>query len=173
MKKAFEKLSKKNWTLDLVGANGCFVGLMKEWAKNDNRIRFLGTWKSEEVEANLRNYDVCIVPSRYDGWGMVVAEAVSAGIGVITTTRTGSRDLVESSGAGLVVKSGSVNALRNAVTSVLDEPELPQKWREMQANYRKHISDTSVGEYLFALIDWYFEKNKKSQPPSCPWLNQK
>lgn len=172
LKKAFEKQTGRNWTLDLVGANGCFVDHMKTWANEDQRIRFLGAWKSEEVESNLRNYDVCIVPSRYDGWGMVVAEAVSAGIGVITTSRTGSRDLVESSAAGIIVKSGSVQELKKAIATVLENPELPQVWQQRLKNYRERISDKAIGEYLTALINWYFVENGEPPPPDCPWLIQ-
>lgn len=173
MKKAFDRIDYDNWTLDIVGANGCFFDLMRQWSQEDKRIRFLGAWKSEEVEPNLRNYDACIVPSRYDGWGMVVAEALSAGIGVITTTRTGSRDLVESSGAGIIVKSGSEKELKKAIETVLKNPELAQVWKKCLKNYQNLISDKAIGEYLSALINWYFVEDGKNSKPSCPWLLHK
>ena len=172
LKKSFCDQKEKRWSLDLVGANGNLTGEMKEWAQTDSRVRFLGAWKSEEVESRLKDYDVCIVPSRYDGWGMVVTEAISSGTGVITTNRTGSRDLVDASEAGIVVKSGSVSELSRAIKNVLESPGLTMEWKNKLSSYREKLSDASISSYTIALLDWYFFKKKSLPVPQCPWLNE-
>jgi glycosyltransferase involved in cell wall biosynthesis len=59
--------------------------------------------------------DVLCAPSRYDGWGLVVPEALAAGMPVITTDRTGSgRELVTSAN-GWIVSAGDRNALVTAM----------------------------------------------------------
>lgn len=169
---AFKKLKNEKWSLDLIGANGCYVDEAKRWAMSDSRVRFLGAWKSADVETNLKKYDVCLVPSRYDGWGMVVMEAVQAGIGVITTTRTASRDLIEASGAGVVVKSSSVSDLTGAIDTLLTHPDIVDSWKKKQKCYKKLISDSSINTYVLSLLRWFFEKDKVGPQPECPWIKR-
>jgi len=68
-----------------------------------------------------------VVPSRYDGWGMVVPEALAAGVPVIATDRVGAaRDLVVQGVTGELVHSPS--GLAAALSRLLD------------ATYQAHLS---------------------------------
>jgi glycosyltransferase involved in cell wall biosynthesis len=61
--------------------------------------------------------DVLCVPSRYDGWGLVVAEGLASAMPVISTDRTGSAlDLLASSN-GWLVPAGDGDALLAAMRS--------------------------------------------------------
>jgi glycosyltransferase involved in cell wall biosynthesis len=56
-----------------------------------------------------------VLPSRWDGWGMVVHEALAAGIPAIASARCGSSTLVSSTRTGRVVPVEDVDALCDAV----------------------------------------------------------
>jgi glycosyltransferase involved in cell wall biosynthesis len=59
--------------------------------------------------------DVLVFPTLCDGFGMVVTEAFSRGLPVITTTRAGASDLVKHGENGLIVPAGDVQALVEAL----------------------------------------------------------
>ena len=56
--------------------------------------------KSQEV---IRDFDLVAIPSRHDGWGVVVNEAVDAGTPIICSVHAGASTIVEEFGVGLVV----------------------------------------------------------------------
>jgi glycosyltransferase involved in cell wall biosynthesis len=53
-------------------------------------VRLLGHISPEQVQQVLSDTDVLLHPSRYDGWGVVVAEAVAVGVGVVASDQTDS-----------------------------------------------------------------------------------
>jgi len=63
---------------------------------------------------------VVLMPSRYEGLGLVALEAAAAGAAVVANDVTGLRDAV--GGAGLLVAPGDTAAFVAAVRSLLDEP---------------------------------------------------
>lgn len=163
---AFEKLTRDNWILDLVGGYGDKKDEVINWCNTHHNVNFLGSWNNEEVCIKMREYDVCVVPSRYDGWNLTPNQAIRSGIGTIITTEAGSDELIASSGAGLVVKP-KVKSLYYALEKVTSNPQICQKWKLKALRYRNKISEETVGDYFTQIIKHTFLGN--TQKPSCPW----
>jgi glycosyltransferase involved in cell wall biosynthesis len=51
----------------------------------------------------MRDWDVVVLPSRFDGFGLAAAEAMAAGLPVLVSTETGIAPHVRKAGCGLVV----------------------------------------------------------------------
>jgi glycosyltransferase involved in cell wall biosynthesis len=66
--------------------------------------------------------DVVVVPSRWEGFGLVALEAMAVGAPVIASAVDGLRDLVGD--AGLLVPAGDVVASREAISRVLGDAGL-------------------------------------------------
>jgi glycosyltransferase involved in cell wall biosynthesis len=60
-----------------------------------DRVSFEGTIGSDKIRARLVSADVLVLPSRWDGWGVVVIEALLMGVPVIVTDRCGAADLIQ------------------------------------------------------------------------------
>ncbi len=167
---ATRMLPSKGWGLDLVGEGHELGGYIKSFIDSDKLpIRYIGKWNSSEVVSRLKGYDVCIVPSRHDGWGMVVNEAIEAGLGVIVSDRTGACDLVNVSGAGIIVPANNVSALSGAMQSVLDNPGQVSSWQKQAKKYAPRICASSVGSYLHDVLTYSF-MNVGVKRPEAPWL---
>jgi glycosyltransferase involved in cell wall biosynthesis len=67
--------------------------------------------------------DLFVLPTRFEGYGMAVAEALAHGLPVISTPVGAIPELVGSR-AGLLVATGDVGMLRAALARVLSEPAL-------------------------------------------------
>lgn len=66
-----------------------------------DRVVFAGVRR--DLPEYYRASDMCLLPSRFDTFGLVVLEAMAAGIPVVITDRVGARDLVEDGVNGFVV----------------------------------------------------------------------
>lgn len=71
--------------------------------------------------------DVFVFPSRYDGWGVVINEAMSAGLPVITTDEVGSAiDMVTEGKSGHIVPVGDVDRFAQRMAELAQSPNLRQ-----------------------------------------------
>jgi glycosyltransferase involved in cell wall biosynthesis len=86
--------------------------------------RFLGPVAAEAIGEVLSNHDVLVLPSRFDGWGMVLSEAASMGLALIATDTCGAaHHLIESGTAGYLVPKGDEQALANAMICYCKAPD--------------------------------------------------
>lgn len=72
----------------------------------------------------LRRIDVLVLPSDAEGFGLVLIEAMAAGIPVIATDVAGIRDVVQHERTGLLVRARSPDAIAGAIERVRSDPAL-------------------------------------------------
>lgn len=76
-----------------------------------------------EVLTQMQAHDVLLFPSLFEGFGLVITEAMSQGTPVITTDRTAGPDLIEHDVNGWLVQAGSTQALQSCIESLIANPE--------------------------------------------------
>lgn len=86
----------------------------------------------DDLEAEFQNADIFVLPSRYEGYGMVFAEALAAGLPVIAARAGAVPDVVPES-AGLLVPPDDTASLTTALHSLLTREDLR---RQLQAGAR-------------------------------------
>ncbi len=100
------------------------------------RVEFVGFRDWHELPREYAAADVLCVPSRYDGWGLVVPEGLAAGLPVIATDRMGAAlEFVETGRNGWLISAcdeeALLGAMREAVFSDL---------RKMGCNAQQSVS---------------------------------
>lgn len=85
-----------------------------------DEIEFLGSVSQAELFSAFEDADVMVFPTLSDGFGMVVTEAFSRGLPVITTNQAGAADFVRHKENGLLVPAADATALRDAFQWCLD-----------------------------------------------------
>ena len=83
-------------------------------------MAFIGSVPQSELFAAFERADILVFPTLADGFGLVVTEAFSRGLPVITTDRAGASDLVRHRENGLIVPAGDATALADALRWCLD-----------------------------------------------------
>jgi glycosyltransferase involved in cell wall biosynthesis len=101
-----------------------YPDLAKQLGISD-RVHFLGFRK--DLPQIMRGVDLFVFPSRYEPFGMVVTEAMAAGLPVITAASTGAAQLVTPESGIVVQDAEDMNALALALTSLRDDRLLRQK----------------------------------------------
>ncbi len=87
---------------------------------------FLGFQNQTALARLFGLVDLFVLPSRREPWGLVVNEAMSAGLPVVVSDEVGCRpDLVADGVNGRVYAAGDVGALADALTQVLSDPARP------------------------------------------------
>jgi glycosyltransferase involved in cell wall biosynthesis len=124
---ALSGLSDIPWTLDIVGALDrapAAVTALKaqiDWYDLNQRITLHGALSDAELDAKWRMADIFVLSSRFEGYGMVLAEAMAYGLPIITTTGGAAAQTVPD-GAALKVPPDDVIALREALARMLGKP---------------------------------------------------
>jgi glycosyltransferase involved in cell wall biosynthesis len=87
----------------------------------EDRVTLAGELGGDELEAAWASADLFVLPSRYEGFGMAVAEALVRGLPVVTTTG-GALATTVPSGAAVQVPPGDAGALADALAPLLADP---------------------------------------------------
>ncbi|GAC1460304.1 MAG: hypothetical protein PVS2B3_11300 [Steroidobacteraceae bacterium] len=88
-------------------------------------LRFTGAVAATRVGAVLQRCDVLILPSRHDGWGVVLNEAASVGKAIIASDACGAAyHLLAPQVNGWRFPSGDAASLARAMSAYCDDPQL-------------------------------------------------
>jgi glycosyltransferase involved in cell wall biosynthesis len=82
-------------------------------------IAYAGFQAPEALPEYFARADLFVLPSRYDGWGVVVNQALGAGLPVVCADAVGAAELIEQGSNGLVVPAGDAGALEAALADLL------------------------------------------------------
>lgn len=127
---AFSRLDEAEIRLELVG-NGSLEAHIQEIAAQDPRIEVVGYVPQEDLPSRLARAKCLVLPSittatQREPWGLVVNEAMHAGLPVITTESVGAAagGLVRDGENGFIVPERDPVRLGAALNSVASDPEL-------------------------------------------------
>lgn len=119
----FEGISKSDVLVELtvVGRRfGDCPALDAELAK----VNYFESMPHAELLRLMRQSDVLLFPTLFDGYGLVIAEAMSQGCPVIATTSCAGPDLIESGKNGLLVSPGDADAIAGALEMLAMDQDL-------------------------------------------------
>lgn len=125
---ALAGLKKRNWRLNIAGTARSLetVSSLRDQiriAGLDDNIHILGAVRDRDLDALYESADLFVMSSLFEGYGMVLAEALQRGLPIITTTGGAASQTVPD-GAGLKVPPGDADALRAAIERAIEDPAL-------------------------------------------------
>jgi L-malate glycosyltransferase len=104
-----------------------------------NRVHFTG-WL-EDVASLLPALDIFVSSSRVEPFGLVMVEAMAAGVAVVATATGGAREIVLDGITGKLVAVGDAQGLARAIASVLaDEGERRRMGERARLRASEHFS---------------------------------
>ena len=128
----------------------------------------IGTVSFTDICNDMGKYDVCIVPSHYDGWNMTPNMAINAGCATVITNKATSDELIRLSDTGIVVEDNA-EELFLAIKKMCEDTSVVTVFKEKTKSYKGKISGETVGQYFIDLLDYTFNFND-TKKPKCPWL---
>lgn len=88
----------------------------------ENNIEFFVN--RTDVPDVLKEADLFVLPSRYEGLGLVVLEAMAAGVPVIASNIDGPAELIQNGDNGLLFESENVSSLVEKICLLYENPDL-------------------------------------------------
>lgn len=90
--------------------------------------KWIQSLSHDQVLECMREHDVFVFPSLFEGFGLVITEAMSQGVPVITTNRTAGPDIIKHGEDGWIVPSGSATAIKEVFTKIIETPEILEQF---------------------------------------------
>lgn len=87
------------------------------------KYHYIPSLSHADVLKLMREHDIFLFPSLFEGFGLVITEAMSQGTPVITTDRTAGPDLITHNEDGWIIEAGSTEALQNCIDRLVKHPK--------------------------------------------------
>ncbi len=127
---ALRSLEGRSFRLDVVGREEAdrryAASIRREVVKLglSGRVHFHGSLAGAELEERFRTAHVLVVPSSYEGFGIVYLEAMGFGLPVIASAWGASDEIVRHESTGFLVPPGDSWSLARRIESFLEDREL-------------------------------------------------
>lgn len=163
--KAVPQVLKKHpdWQFRFIGNNQAshLPGVsMKEWMREElldyqPNIEFVDWIDYHEIPVQLAISDIVVIPSLFESFSYVCAEAMSAGCAVVGSDRSAMRELLDDNQYGLLVNPKSSKAIANAIIQLIEKPELR---RDLGTKARARVLEAYNAAKIGALTESHYRK---------------
>jgi glycosyltransferase involved in cell wall biosynthesis len=106
-----------------IAGRGRDVGRVRDLAQAlgiERNVEYLGAVTEPEREALFAGASMLLMPSRFEGFGMVAAEAMAAGVPVVASNADSLPEVVDPPAGGVLVDPGDAAGLAEAASRLLD-----------------------------------------------------
>jgi glycosyltransferase involved in cell wall biosynthesis len=143
--RAFVRLAREfpHVRLKIAGAGNLQETIAQTLHSVRERIEFVGFKHWHELPELYAAADVLCVPSRYDGWGLVVPEGLAAGLPVIATNKMGAAlEFVRTGSNGWLIPAANEDAIFAAMREAATAP--PPVLDQLAQQARQSVSEHTV-----------------------------
>lgn len=103
-----------------------------------DKIRFLGRVPGDTLRLLFSSCDLFVLPSRLEGFGAVIVEAMAAGKPVVATAVSSIPEIIESGKNGILVEGNNEGELASAIVKILSDKSLA---RAIEKNNIKKVRE--------------------------------
>ena len=147
--KAWAKVEKscKDWSLDIygMGNQAPYRALMLELGIDETRCHLHGSLT--DVKDAYLNSSVFTLPSRFEGFGLVIIEAMACGVPVVAfDCENGPRNIITNNQNGLLVKPFDVDEYADSLLRLMHDDQLRAQMgsRAYESSKKYMIEDIAV-----------------------------
>ncbi|MEH2553626.1 glycosyltransferase involved in cell wall biosynthesis [Bradyrhizobium algeriense] len=144
----YSRHSSEPWPLIVAGD-----GPLKHLFSGVPGIQDIGFVQTKQLPEVLAEAACLVLPSILEPWGVVIQEAVSAGLGVICTDECGAGDVfVQQDVNGFIVPTGNVDALAGAMRTFSESEDLLERVPNASIEMSKRLLPSSFAETVIPFI---------------------
>jgi glycosyltransferase involved in cell wall biosynthesis len=151
--RAFARLARDRPTirLKIMGQGPLETSMKASLRTCREQVEWVGFKEWHELHHEYATAQIMCVPSRYDGWGLVVPEALATGLPLIGTDRTGAAlEMIEPGANGWLIPAGSEQRLFEALATAADLNQ--GKWQAMSDNASASVAEHTLDQGAMRLL---------------------
>ena len=129
--------------------------LLKELEKLDDKsgeINFLGFIKPIDLPYYFNCANLFVFPSRYDGWAVVINEALSAGLPIVVSSEVTASELIKNETNGYVCETEAIESYTKAIEKLLTDEKLRARIIENNVIISEKIDSEMIANEMFRII---------------------
>ncbi len=130
------------------------------------QVHWMGQQPMNAARRLMAQADCLVLPSRHDGWGAVVSEALMVGTPVICSDACGSAGVVTASGTGGVFSNRDRDALEQCLRQALTAGRVSHQVRTKLALWAQALGTEQGADYMLNLLQ---SVERGSPRPLPPW----
>jgi len=130
-----------------------------------DRCRFVGLVRGAGKTRLLREADMLVLPSYYEGLPMAILEAMAAGLPIVATHVGGVPEVVQDGYNGFLVAPGDIEALAARLAILATDPDLRAAMGERSRESAERELD--VRQYADRLVALYESVEMRTKAGSC------
>lgn len=164
---ALANLTHLPWRLTIIG-DGPFKASFENHARHiglNDRVRFLPAMDNAKALSTLCHADMLVLPSRFDGWGAVINEALMCGVPVVCSDRCGAADLLRAPWRGAVFSAGSINSLSTVLAPWLAKGKKALIATQRIRDWARCLDGDAAADYLLAVLQHVYQDAPCPPPP--------
>lgn len=161
----------KNCSLTIIGSGKLEATILEQIQhyQLQNYVKLLGTIPANEIPKFIQQADLLILPSDFDGWGMVINEAILCQTPVLVSDACGAASLIKNNQNGFIFQAGNVHSLLSQLQHFTNLSEKAKtEIVEKLSETAEKINSKSISSYFGQCID--FCLNPHLQKPKPTWL---
>ncbi|MBI5100210.1 MAG: glycosyltransferase family 4 protein [Nitrospirae bacterium] len=165
--RALGRLDNKNWRLTVVG-DGPQRSEYESIAQRigvANSTQFLGALPNRQTLALIAGSDLLVLPSRFDGWGAVINEALMRGVPAICSDYCGASDLLMERWRGGVFPSEDPDTLGDALCRQLDGGRKTPEQSIRIRSWAECIEGPKAAAYFIGVLEHVYRGAVRPVPP--------
>ena len=125
-------------------------------------VTFLGNRERDWVHSSLSEFDLFVQPSRYEGFGLTVAEAMAAGVPVLVSNIDGPMEIIASGLYGSFFDVNDNQDLSRKLIEIIRDYDTP-KHLEKTASAKKFArTNFDIKNHVYQLEQYYRKVTKKA-----------
>jgi glycosyltransferase involved in cell wall biosynthesis len=115
-------------------------------------VRWIQTCPHAQVLQEMVSHDVFLFPSLFEGFGLVLLEAMAMGLPIVTTANTAGPDLIDDGVEGFIVPIRSSQAIVEKLQLLLDDPSRLAAMSEAAKKRAATFTWSTYGERLAGAV---------------------
>lgn len=139
---ALQQLNTKDIELHIVGG---IQGSGKAFKQYQGVYQYHSPVSQLEMYKKYAEFDALVLPTIFEGFGLVIVEAMAAGLPVITTPHSMGPDLIENDKNGYLIPIRDVAALQQAIITLRQKGK--DDYLQMRQNAAKSVQAFSWKQY--------------------------
>lgn len=137
------RLIPSDWIISVAG-DGIDAERFKQEIKDNNlcdKFEFKGALRGDTLAKHYLDSSIFILTSRWEGFGLVITEAMSYGVPVVAFDTVGSREIIgEDNNFGFLIENGDTESMAQKINLLIDNEDLRRKYSERSLMRSKNYS---------------------------------